>query len=278
MSSRGLLNMASLSLILGVLLASAVGYSADVAEADLHKNDFKWFQFNLMRSVDNKIPFGNQQDTYFEMEFGGRSGALDLYGYLDVFDMFDSSDSDRHNGDNFFVKLSPRFSLDVATGRILAVGPVKEWYIATLFNIGDRQLFEQYVGLGSDVEIPWLGKTGVNLMARYVRENYNAANERKWDGFNFSTNWFKPFYFLPRNSFLTYQGYLEYKFGANEIADGINRTDSSFEWFNGIYWHSNRYAVGYGLKLYQDMAFLKDGGFAGETSGVGHYLALTYKF
>ncbi|WP_412841915.1 outer membrane protein OmpK, partial [Aeromonas dhakensis] len=27
-------------------------------------------------------------DTYFEMEFGGRSGLFDLYGYVDVFDIF----------------------------------------------------------------------------------------------------------------------------------------------------------------------------------------------
>lgn len=266
------------SVLLVVLFAGGFSHAAEIAEGDIHKNDYKWFQINLMRSIDNKIPFGNQQDTYFEMEFGGRSGVLDLYGYLDVFDVFDSANSDRHNGDNFFVKLSPRFSLDVATGKSLAVGPVKEWYVATLFNIGDGALFEEYIGVGSDIEIPWLGKTGVNLMARYVRENYTAANERKWDGYNFSTNWFKPFYFFADNSFMTYQGYLEYKFGANEIADGVNRSDSSFEWFNGLYWHSSRYAAGYGVKLYKDMALLKDGGFAGETSGIGHYLALTYKF
>ncbi len=115
-------------------------------------------------------------------------------------------------------------------------------------------------------------------MARYVRENFGAENERKWDGYILSTNWFKPFYFFPNNSFISYQGYLDYKFGANEIADSTDRSDTSVEWFNGLYWHSNRYAVGYGLKYYKDMALLKDGGFAGETSGFGHYFSVTYKF
>lgn len=212
------------------------------------------------------------------MEFGGRSGALDLYGYIDIFDIFDAEDSDRHDGDNFFVKLAPRLSLDSWTGSSLAFGPFKEWYIAGLFNVGDRELFEQYIGIGTDVEIPWLGKLGANLMARYVRENYKAANEKKWDGYILSTNWFKPFVFFSDSSFLSYQGYLDYKFAAYEIDDSTDRANTSLECFNGLYWHSKKYALGYGLKYYQDMALLKNGGFAGETSGLGHYLALTYKF
>lgn len=266
-------------LSLGLILSS-VSRAADIAVVadDLHKNDYKWFQFNLMRSIDNKIPFGNQQDTYLEMEFGGRSGVFQLYGYLDVFDIFDSSDSDRHNRDNFFVKLAPRASLNMITAKDLSVGPISEWYIASLFNIGDSALFEQFIGLGTDIEIPWLGKSGVNLMARYVRENYGADNERKWDGYILSTNWFKPFLSFSDSSFITYQGYLDYKFGATLISDAKDRSDTSIEWFNGFYWHSKHYAVGYGLKYYKDMALLRDGGFAGETSGFGHYLSVTYKF
>lgn len=268
------------SLVFGILLSlGSVSYAVDTeVSEDIHKNDFKWFQFNIMRSIDNKIPFGNQQDTYLEVEFGGRSGIFQLYGYLDVFDIFDSKDSDRHGGDNFFVKLAPRASLNVMTGKDLSLGPVREWYISSLFNIGDRDLFEQYVGIGSDVEVPGLGLVGANLMARYVRENYGAANVRKWDGYILSTNWFKPFYHFANSSFITYQGYLDYKFGATAISDDKDRAETSLEWFNGFYWHSNRYAVGYGAKLYKDMALLKDGGFAGQTSGIGHYLSITYKF
>lgn len=270
-----------LPLILGLFVGwTSPGYAIEGTPEDIHKNDFKWFQFNIMRSIDNKIPFGNQQDTYFEMEFGGRSGIFQLYGYLDVFDVFDSKDSDRHRtpNDNFFFKFAPRASLNVMTGKDLSVGAIKEWYIASLFNIGDNALFEQYVGLGTDIETPWLGTVGANLMARYVRENYGAANERKWDGYILSTNWFKPFYHLTNGSFISYQGYLDYKFGATAISDEKDRAETSLEWFNGFYWHSNRYAVGYGAKLYKDMALLKDGGFAGETSGWGHYFSITYKF
>ena len=94
----------------------AIDYSDDI-----RKNDYKWITFNLMQSIDNKIPFGFQDDTYFEMEFGGRSGWLDVYGYLDVFDIFNSSTSDRNKpqgsddfADNFLLQVCPSLFLLMA--------------------------------------------------------------------------------------------------------------------------------------------------------------------
>ena len=252
-------------------------YSADYSD-NIHKNNYKWLQFNLLHSVDNKLPFNNQDDTFFELEFGGRSGALDLYGFLDVFDIFDTTKSDLHNKDNMFFKFAPKISLDAATGNDLSIGPVTEWHIATQTNVGDKSLFEHFIGIGADVQAPWFGKVSPKLMARYVRENFDAANEKKFDGYLFTINWFKPFLEFEKKSFVTYQGFLDYTFGAYEISDGIDRTSSSLAWFNGLYWHSERYAAGYGLKIYQDMSLLKHGGVAGETSGAGHYFILTYKF
>lgn len=254
------------------------GVAQELETADFHARDFKWMQFNLMRSVDNKIPFGLQDDTYLEIEFGGRSGALDLYGFLDLFDILDDSNSDFHNADNLFLKLQPRFSLNVMTGSDLKWGPVHEWYVATLFYMGDKGLSTQFVGLGTDIDVPWFGKVGANLFARYVRENFAAANERKWDGYLLSLNWFTPFYTFTNKSYLAYQGYFDHIFGATEISDGVDRASSSLGWFNGLYWHTERYAVAYGLKIYQNMSLFQDGGIGGETSGVGHYFILTYKF
>lgn len=250
----------------------------EIETADFHAKDFKWFQFNLMKSVDNKIPFGLQDDTYLEMEFGGRSGAIDLYGFLDIFDVFDSSDSDFHGGDNFFLKFQPRFSLNVMTGKDLTLGPIKEWYVATLFYIADRALFTEFLGIGADIEIPWFGKMGMNLMARYVRENFGESNEDSWDGYLLSLNWFTPFHTFENKNYLAYQGYFDYTFGAKAISDGVDRADSSIGWFNGLYWHTGRYAAAYGLKIYQNMSLFQDGGIGGETTGAGHYFILTYKF
>ena len=225
------------------LLICEKSFSADYAD-NVHKNDYKWLQFNILHSVNNKLPFNNQDDTFFEMEFGGRSGFFDLYGFIDVLDIFDTSKSDLHNKDNLFFKFAPKISLDALTGHDLSIGPVTEWYIATQTNVGDRSLFEQFIGIGADIQIPW----------------------------------FKPFYEFTDKSFITYQGFLDYTFGANEISDDIDRTSSSLAWYNGLYWHSERYAAGYGLKIYKDMSLFKDGGIAGETSGPGHYFVLSYKF
>jgi nucleoside-specific channel-forming protein len=111
-----------------------------------------------------------------------------------------------------------------------------------------------------------------------VRENFGAANERSWDGYIISLAWFTPFYHFENKSYLTYQGYVDHIFGAYQIADDNNRADSSVGWYNGLYWHTQRYDVGYGLKLYQDFGLWKSGGIAGETSGAGHYFVVSYKF
>lgn len=278
---------------LAALLAavSTTAMAADYTDGDIHKNDYKWFQFNVMRSQGNKIPFGNQDDNYLEMEFGGRSGIVDLYGYVDLFDFDDNSGSDRNTpfNDNFFIKVNPRFSLDAMTKKDLSVGPFQEWYVSTLLEAGDSALWTHFIGIGTDVQVPWFGKMGLNVYARHIKEDYGSEREGDWDGFRVSTNWFKPFYFLDNGSFIAYQGYVDYDFGmetdykegSGNKAEG--RSSHSLQWFNGIYWHSDRYSVGYGLKIYDDFTGVKDGeNFGGyenqETSGVGHYFAVTYKF
>lgn len=268
--------------ILAFSLFSVFTMAADYTDGDIHKNDYKWFQFNIMRSEDARIPYGSQDDTYLEMEFGGRSGIFDLYGYYDIFDILQDSDDDRHDGDNMFIKLAPRISLDALFQQDFSFGPVQELYLSTLFNIGDSSLFDTYWGLGSDVMVPWLGKVGLNFMARYVGENYGADNEEKLDGYIITSNWFKPFYTFKNDTFLCFQGYMDYKFGADEIDDQEGYANHSFEGFYGFYWHSPRYALGYGLKYFINMALTEDGdspnGVEQDTTGFGHYFSVIYKF
>lgn len=78
--------------------------AADYRDGNIRKNDFSWMQMNLMQSVDAKVPYGIRNDTYLELEFGARSGIVDLYGYVDIFDIFDSKHDDRHGGDNFLLR------------------------------------------------------------------------------------------------------------------------------------------------------------------------------
>ncbi|TKF20550.1 hypothetical protein FCV43_13665 [Vibrio genomosp. F6] len=263
-------------LALGLMAAATTApvMAADYSDGDTHKNDYKWMQFNLMGAFDEKGVGSESSHDYLEMEFGGRNGIFDLYGYVDVFNLADSESSDKAGKDKIFMKFAPRMSIDGLTGKDLSFGPVQELYVATL-NEWDGFLKNHKIGLGSDVMVPWLGKIGLNLYGFY------DGNEKDWNGYQISTNWFKPFYFLENGSFISYQGYIDYQFGMDD--KDAHRTSAGGAMFNGIYWHSDQFAVGYGLKLYKDVYGFEDGktlpwGDVNESSGVGHYVAVTYKF
>lgn len=268
-------------LALAVIAASSVSVAnaADYSD-DIYKNDHKWLQFNAMYAINEKPQFGTDTDkdhNYLEMEFGGRKGVVDLYGYVDIFDLGedDSSNNNKKNASKLFMKLAPRFSIDGITGQDLSFGPVQEVYFSTLFNWGggDSDTNNSFWGVGADVELPWFGKVGMNLYGLY------DINKKDWNGYQFSTNWFKPFHFFDNGSFLSYQGYIDYQFGADDTFKGNNQATHGGAMFNGLYWHSDNYALGYGLKAYNDVYLIENKGPTGlESSGISHYLNATYKF
>jgi nucleoside-specific channel-forming protein len=258
-------------LALSLLAAtSAPVFATDYSDGDIHKNDYKWLQFNLMEAV-NELP-GESDHDYMEMEFGGRSGLFDLYGYVDVFNLTSDSDSDKASADSkIFMKFAPRMSLDALTGKDLSFGPVKELYIASLieWDGANGGTNNQKIGLGSDIDVPWLGKTGLNFYATY------DGNNKGWNGYHLATNWFKPFYTFDNGSFISYQGYIDWQIGMKSKYGATSATGGAM--FNGIYWHSDRFAVGYGLKLYHDVYGIEDSSSL-KSRGVGHYFDVTYKF
>ncbi|MBE3651917.1 outer membrane protein OmpK [Vibrio navarrensis] len=258
-------------LTLGLLAATAAPVMAADYSDDIHKNDYKWMQFNLMGAFNELpgFPEGSNHD-YLEMEFGGRSGIFDLYGYVDVFNLASDPGSDKAGAEKIFMKFAPRMSLDAVTGKDLSFGPVQELYLATLMEWGGNSAVNtQKIGLGSDVNVPWLGKIGLNLYSTY------DSNKKDWNGFQISTNWFKPFYFFENGSFISYQGYIDYQFGMKEELGATASSGGAM--FNGIYWHSDRFAVGYGLKAYKDIYGIKEVSGV-DSTGFGHYVAVTYKF
>ncbi|TON41285.1 nucleoside-specific channel-forming Tsx family protein, partial [Vibrio parahaemolyticus] len=200
-------------LALSLLAAtSAPVLAADYSDGDIHKNDYKWMQFNLMGAFNELpgFPDGSNHD-YLEMEFGGRSGIFDLYGYVDVFNLASDPGSDKSGKEKIFMKFAPRMSLDAVTGKDLSFGPVQELYVSTLMEWGGAsEVNSQKIGLGSDVMVPWLGKIGLNLYGTY------DSNKKDWNGYQISTNWFKPFYFFENGSFISYQGYIDWQFGMKD--------------------------------------------------------------
>ncbi|MCD8549824.1 MAG: outer membrane protein OmpK [Shewanella xiamenensis] len=280
------------TLALAATAVAAISGNAFAADrSDLHGSDYKWMQFNAMYSVGEKPdnPATGDQHNYLEMEFGGRSGIFDLYGYVDVFNLANENtkDGDKNPGSGtskLFMKFAPRVSIDALTGKDLSFGPVQEVYFSTLFNwdgLNGEGVNSTFWGVGADVNVPWLGKTGMNLYGYY------DMNAKEWNGYQFSANWFKPFYFFDNKSFLSFQGYIDYQFGADKVnaydENGVYQnttfTSNGGNIFFGLYWHSDRYALGYGLKGFKDVYLLKDGGTFGlESTGWSHYLSATYKF
>ncbi|MCZ4337506.1 outer membrane protein OmpK [Shewanella colwelliana] len=267
-----------------VAAMSAPTFAAD--RTDLRAGDYSWMQFNAMYAFD-ELPSDGDGDghDYLEMEFGGRAGIVDLYGYVDVFNLANSSSGDKTGGDSkMFMKLAPRFSIDAITGWDLSAGPIQEVYFSTLFNWGGGAFNKDgkgdvnasFWGIGADVMVPWLGKTGMNLYAHY------DMNIKEWNGYQFSMNWFKPFANFDNGSFVAFQGYVDYQFGADEKYGNeyVPQTTSGGAAYFGVHWHSDNYALGYGLKGYKDVYLLEDGaGIVGlETTGWAHYLTATYKF
>ncbi|GGP41362.1 outer membrane protein OmpK [Shewanella algicola] len=285
-----MINLKTVALASTLALAgtSFTASATDFSDGDIHKNDYKWMQFNLMYAYEEvpRSPAAHTGHDYLEMEFGGRSGLWDLYGYVDVFNLTEHDASDKDGSPKMFMKFAPRLSLDALTGKDLSFGPVKELYIATLFewggganNIysadgsngrGDGDVNNAKIGLGSDVEIPWLGKIGLNVMGYY---NIEAKD---WNGIHIATNWFKPFYFFENGSFLSYQGYIDWQIADDEF-QGRSQAEQSIISYQGIHWHSDRFALGYGLKGYKDAYLIEDSKYF-ESTGFTHYFTATYKF
>ncbi len=139
-------SLVALSVLAATALPAAVN-AADYSD-DIHKNDYSWSQFNLMYAFD-ELP-GESSHDYLEMEFGGRSGIFDLYGYVDVFNLTSDPDSDKAGKEKIFMKFAPRMSLDAVTGKDLSFGPVQELYLATLMEWGggNSGVNTQKIGLG----------------------------------------------------------------------------------------------------------------------------------
>ena len=228
-------------------------------------------------------------DTYVEFEFGGRYEWFDLYGYVDFIDALNSSSSDKHGQNNFFVDIEPRISIDYLLDKDLSYGALKELFFAFDIYYADEAkgngLKVIWMGIGSDIDIPWLGKSGVNFYTRYIEENYDASNENSFDGYVAHINWFKPIYHFTENRFLSFQGYIDYDFGSdldNNDFEKTYRTSDSLQSYLGLWLHDKKYAVGYGLKAYKDMTQWKDGEVLNsrktDTIGFAHYFNVAYKF
>ena len=275
-----------LKLIILVFITSGINIFAKDISSVTNSN---WETLHLYYGENQKGgPFAFD-DTYVEFEFGGRYEWFDLYGYVDFIDALNSKSSDKHKDNNFFVDIEPRISIDYLLDKDLSYGALQELFFAFDIYYADEPngngLKIVWMGLGSDIDIPWLGKSGVNLYTRYVEENYGASNENSFDGYVAHINWFKPIYNFTQSRFVSFQGYIDYEFGSdldNNSFERTYRTSDSLQSYLGLWLHEKKWALGYGLKAYKDMTQWKDGEVLNnketDTTGFAHYFNVGYKF
>ena len=272
-----------------VLLLGANIFAKDIGSI----SNSNWETLHLYHGENQRGgPFAFN-DTYAEFEFGGRYEWLDLYGYIDFLDVLNSEASDKHKDNNYFVDIEPRISIDYLLNKDLSYGALKELFFAFDIYYSDpspgtqKGLKVLWMGLGSDIDIPWLGKSGVDFYTRYIEENYGASNENSFDGYVAHINWFKQLYKFSDSRFLSFQGYMDYEFGSNLDKTQFEkdyRTSDSLQAYLGLWLHDKKWVAGYGLKAYKDMTQWKDGEVPfndckkTDTTGFGHYFNLGYKF
>ena len=248
-------------------------------------SDYKFINMNLLYGLGMENPYLTKNDQYFELEFGGKSGALRLYGYFDVLNVFQNKTSDMKGLDNFFTEIKPKIAIDELFGKKFFLGnsnvSLQNIFVTTELKAGDSSLMYYYLGLGTDI-VTKLGNFSISLNSVYKAEDYGSVAQNKFDGYMLDTSWFLKLKTFKNGAYLAYQGYLTYSFGGNKIEKAYGRTSDELQNFNGIYYHFNKIAIGYGLKIYYNMGFIKDsyvvGGVKQETTGLGHFFDLTYKF
>jgi nucleoside-specific channel-forming protein len=239
-------------IILIVLFLHVCADAADYSDGDLRKNDNLWLNLNLYNMHNAANAFGNAYDeTYFEIEGGGRSGVLDFYYFFDVNEILGWGDHKDEAG-NFFTKIKPRLSLDALTRHDLAIGPVNEWFLATEyrgFNGGEYY----YAGVGTTCSIPGFQVFDFNLWPQFLRNSDGADME--YTGLQISLNWVALLFTLPCDSTFTYQGWLDYGFLNRSAKDQDSGTSDEFQMFNGFFLNHGHYSASFSIKFHRHFSY-----------------------
>ena len=109
-----------------------------------------WETLHLYHGENQKGGPFSFDDTYVEFEFGGRYEWLDLYGYVDFIDALNSSSSDKHGSNNFFVDIEPRISIDYLLNKNLSYGALQELFFAFDIYYADEPN-------GNGLKVIWMG-------------------------------------------------------------------------------------------------------------------------
>lgn len=282
----------------GTLLAAYAGQAgsafADQGAEQPYLSNWLTQAVNLVGSGHTR--FGPQEvdDVYFEYEFWGRKGPLEVYGYIDIpksLGIGNAADKGIWNdGSPLFMEVEPRLSINHMTGAALRLGPFKEFYVSSnyVFDWGHKGAQRQntlFLGLGTDVDTHSQLALSLNIYGRYQWQNYGASNEYGWDGYRLKIKYFYPIAPLWGGS-LKWIGFANYDFGSDLGSRSHDRTNNSLAATNILnlgythwqfstvarYWHQGG--------QWRDGRHLDfgDGPFQVSSTGWGYYLIAGYKF
>lgn len=255
-----------------------------------------WYNQDLTLIGSKDISFGPQpvDDVYLEYEYFGRKGPFELYGYIDVprvLGIGNSHDSgvwDR--GSPLFMEHEPRISIDQLSGRSLAFGPFKEWYLAFdwIYDHGSSQASRQntlYAGFGTDIETHTPVLLSANLYGRRQWENYGAANENSWDGYRAQLKYIWPLAKFDNGASLTYVGFTNFDFGS-QLGDEPGRTANATVSTNVLLYAFTHLRFMFAARHFHNGGNWRDGtelnfgegDFEGRSNGWGYYAGVGYQF
>lgn len=186
----------------------------------------------------------------------------------------------------------PRLSIDGLTGTSLAIGPVKEWYLAFdwIYDHGTGRSSRSntlYSGLGVDLNTYTPFKLSANFYARRQFQNYGAGNEYSWDGYRAQVKYFYPVTSFEGGASLNYIGFVNHDFGSDlPDTDGSARTSSAtaatnilmLSWTHMRYWVAARYFHNGGNWNAGEKVDFGAGPFTLDNTGWAWYLGIGYQF
>lgn len=227
-------------------------------------------------------------DRYVEFEGFHRYNLLDMYWFVDFFDVFDSGSSDMHGTDpNLYGEINPRVSLDGLSGRDLSFWRFKEWFLSYQYDFDDSSygggLQRHQVGIGNDFRIEGFDYIRMNLFARYHKESYDSNIEDKWDGYLLNAAYGRKLYTFDNGWNIYFSGWVDYVFEANESAkktdwsDNSIGTDHSLQWFNQLKLQTKYIGISYSYKLNDNFTEVKKSESNSSDSGQ-HILGIHYTF
>ena len=137
--------------------------------------------------------------------------------YGDFFAFADRTNNDLSGNETYF-EVAPRLSLGAVSGQKLAVGPIKDFLIATTWEGGEG--FNNYLyGIGFALDIPYTQYANINF--------YKVENDGQEDDYQMTINYAVPFK-IGSEEFLA-DAFLDWSTAEDDHASELNWT-SQYKW------------------------------------------------